>query len=58
MPSGDFHKNEKNGKGIPYCNVVVIGELPSGDLLEKNGKNRESVIGEWGVLSIIKSGEY
>jgi len=51
-----FTQNEKTGKGS-HIFVIVIGELPSGDLLEK-WKKREFVIGEWGVLSIIKSGEY
>ena len=38
----------KNGKGIPCCNVVVIGELPSGDLLEKMEKTG---IRYWGMGS-------
>ena len=50
-------QNEKTGKGSHIAMLLLLGNCHPVIYL-KNGKNRESVIGEWGVLSIIKSGEY
>ena len=50
-------QNEKTGKGSHIAMLLLLGNCHPVIYLKK-WKNRESVIGEWGVLSIIKSGEY
>ena len=50
-----FTQNEKTGKGSHIAMLLLLGNCHLVIYLKK-WKKREFVIGEWGMLSIIKMG--